>query len=222
MPPLPLSLTLLFVHLFQQLHGSTSYIVDTWGSISLPFSTKYCQNSLPVDSYTTYTCSEQDSDPVIIKEVQDTGCLNGRGAPTYNVTINSNNSYTNDCTNDLSNPSEEFSPLLGDSGVIAMYTNCLFEPPARRYLYLSKDRCFLLSNTTISYNGTTSKQELYAMLTCNYDATEDNVDFLTKLYVNNECTSSTPDIERNLPWNDCSEWLFQNETGFDFLIFARV
>ena len=144
-----------------------------------------------------------------------------------NATLNSEsndtrtNSVTYNCTSDLANAAKR-SSIHSITSVVSIQAVCEREPPGQRDVYLALDRCFLLSNRSITHtnNGTstTQQQVLYAKLDCNF---ADTTTFITKLYDNDE-TCGDPMITRTIEMLECEVWFHENETGFPFPIMAKV
>ena len=138
-------------------------------------------------------------------------CQNDTSTSTSSVTFDSDNS--NSTVSFYCTESEDEEET---SDVLSVRLNCDFDPPAERDLYLAVDECFLLSNQTKTTQNESTIQTIYAQINCGVDS------FITTFYESEGCSDSALTETRELSMSDCTTWLYQNETGFDFDIQASV
>jgi len=224
--------------------------LDEWGTINLPFSSKYCQHGFPVRHFTEYQCFNDSY--YTIKDYKESLCEETKDCDTdggddgdctleiYALNATVNDSYSN-CVN--SSDSEL---------VIELQAFCDFEPIARRDLYLTGETCFLMSsivdNSTSSptmapttSNSTATPAPTAANATSDPTANPtsspttssvsnyyayfecDGGSFVTSIYLNDdECTDDNLVTSRYIDADQCSTWLYDEETGFGFDVTAEV
>mmetsp|Transcript_21262 Transcript_21262/g.34000 ORF Transcript_21262/g.34000 Transcript_21262/m.34000 type:complete len:261 (-) Transcript_21262:641-1423(-) len=210
---------------------SFSYVLDSWGSITLPFRTNRCQHTLTEARrksistwYTYYECATGAANgQTMTKKVYENNVCTEKNH-TDSHTFTANDTATYDCGDDLRAVTEEDVTVNDEQYVMAIHAICDLEPPSERDLYLAPTQlldegsCFLLSNKTVTTGNSTAVMELYATLDCLSE------NFTTKLYVNDPACSDSAEkiITRTIPLLECKEWLFENETEFGFNLTATM
>ena len=174
---------------------TSSYVVDVWGPVDLPFALNECHHGLPDTSkYIEYTCTTA-------------------GQAQKNTT-------TRDLCGDQSAVDTTFTAsdfrCAGDTGetdVILMETFCSdFNPPMQRDIMIVPNVCVLLS----TINSVTIYVKLYCAGTSHVTTY-----FYTSL---TDCETNYANYaySRDLTILTCGIWLFPNETGVTFDIKAEV